>query len=851
MRKLKRNTKIYLSVKSLCKTSYGLARAIVRHPVFVTSLFVASSVVGVRQLGLLQSGELLAFDQMVRMRPQRAPDPRLLVVCITEADIRAQNQWPFSDAVIARLLEQLQRHQPRTIGLDIYRDVPYPPGNLALLRQLQAPNVITIKLLGNDDAESVLPPPGVPRGQVGVSDIVLDPDAVVRRNFLYATAEGEEFYSFSLRLSLHYLAPKRASFKVLSSHGLQIGDAVFPALNEEAGGYEGMDDRGYQVLLDYASGVNVARQVTLTDVLQGNIPAEWVHDKVVLIGTTAPSVKDLFITPYNFSSHTNPEMPGVMVHAQKVSQILGAVLDGRSLVWYWSPLEEILWILLWALAGCGLGWRLRHPIGLGFVVLLGVGGLFGSCLLLFFHAGWVPFVPAAISFIGSSVAIIAYRLLHEALHDRLTNLPNRNLFINQVQWAMNRHQRFNRLTQKEASLAVLFLGIDSFKTINDSFGHRFADDLLIAISQRLQTCLRSEASLARVGGDEFAILLNNVRTVDEVAHLAKRLQTQVRKPFHLNGQELFTSASVGIAFNPKQGHEQPEDILRDAHTAMTQAKASGKAKYQVFQTEMRDELMTRIRLETDLRRAIARQEFEVHYQPFVCLRTGRIAGFEALLRWRHPQRGMVYPVEFIPIAEATDLILPIGQWVLREACQQLRSWHDAFPHYPPLLVSVNLSSKQFTQTDLVEQIQRSLQDTGLDGQNLKLEITESIAMTEVEATISLLLRLKDLHLKLSIDDFGTGYSSLSYLHRFPTDTIKVDRSFVSRMGEQREDAHIVQTIVMLGHNLGMSIIAEGVETAEQLARLRSLNCEYGQGFFFSKPLPKYEAEKLLKSNPQW
>jgi diguanylate cyclase (GGDEF)-like protein len=812
---------------------------------------VAGFIVGIRNLGGLQSSELLAYDQMIRLRPDRAADSRLLVVTITEADIRSQKRWPISDESIAQLLAKLQTYQPHTIGLDIYRDVPHPPGESALSKQLKAPNLIAITLMGNADKDAVPAPDAVSPSRVGFSDIVIDPDAVVRRNLLYATNQGDAFYSFSLQLALHYLSAKQLKFEVLSGEAIKIGNTVFPSLNPDSGGYQTIDDRGYQVLLDYRSASNVARQVTLTEVLNGEIDPAWVKDKLVLIGTTAPSIRDLFLTPYNLSQDKSPEMPGVIVHAQKVSQILSTVMDGYPLIWFWWQEGEILWIVAWACAGGLLGWRFRHPLTLGIVGSVAIGGLFAGCFILFLQNGWIPFVPPAIAFISSSVAVIAYRLLHDALHDELTELPNRALFVQRLQWAV-KQARKKQGAEEQPGTAVLFLGLDSFKTVNDSLGHQRADELLIAIAQRLKTCLRSNNELARVGGDEFAILLHQVPDKDEVGYLADRLQKQMKQPFHLHGQNIFTTASMGIVWCEAGQSYPPEEILRDAHTAMNQAKVSGKARYQMFISGMRVQVMTRMQLEIDLRQAIDLQEFELHYQPFVDLKTGKIAGFEALLRWQHPQRGFVHPVEFIPVAEETDLIIPIGAWVIEEACRQLKIWQNQFPDNAPLLVSVNLSSKQFSQpNDLVSQIEQTLKETGIDGHSLKLEITESIAMTNVETTIALLLRLKALNLQLSIDDFGTGYSSLSYLHRFPTDTIKIDRSFVSRMGIETEDVHIVKTIIMLGHNLGMYIVAEGIETAEQLTQLRSLNCEYGQGYFFAKPLPTHAAEALLKSNPQW
>ena len=792
------------------------------------------------------------------LRPDAGKDPRLLVVAITEDDIRSQNRWPISDQVVAQLLATLNQYKPKAIGLDLYRDVPQPPGHEALLKQLQASNVMTVLLLGDADNGSVPAPPTTPIDQVSFSDLVVDPDAVVRRNLLFATAKNDKFYSFALRLSLQYLADQKLPFRV-HPNDLQIGDAVFPVLNAHAGSYQALDDRGYQVLLNYRSASNVARQVTLTQVLKGELQPEWVKDKLVLIGTTAPSGKDLFLTPYNLSAaQQNPKTPGVLIHAQMASQILSHVLEGHSLLWYWSEPGEMVWLLLWAMVGSTLAWRFRHPGSLVLMLTAATGGLLCLCFGILLQAGWVPVVPAAIALTLGTAGIVVYRLLHDAFHDALTGLPNRALFMQQLQWVSQHNQRFNlkqlnlkRQKTDPPTIAVLFLGLDSFKAINDSFGHRLGDQLLVATTARLKACLQPTDQLARVGGDEFAILRRSVQDPDEVTYLADQLQRQVTLPFKLNEQEVFSTASVGIVLGRAGSDYTPEDILRDAHTAMHRAKASGKARHEVFVTGMRVQVMTRLQLESDLRRAIERQEFRLHYQPLISLVTGKIAGFEALVRWQHPERGLVPPNDFIPVAEETDLIIPMGQWITHEACRQLRLWQEQFPQEQPLLVSVNLSGKQFSQPDLVERIEQTLQETGLDGHSLKLEITESMAMTDVESTIALLQRLKALHLQLSIDDFGTGYSSLSYLHRFPTNTIKVDRSFVSRMGDESEDAQIVQTIIILGHNLGMDIVAEGVETAEQLASLRELKCEFGQGFFFSKPLAAEAAEALLHSDPQW
>ncbi|MFQ5857549.1 MAG: EAL domain-containing protein [Anaerolineae bacterium] len=431
------------------------------------------------------------------------------------------------------------------------------------------------------------------------------------------------------------------------------------------------------------------------------------------------------------------------------------------------------------------------------------------------------------------------QLLHGAFHDALTGLPNRALFMDRLGRSIERAKR-----REDHLFAVLFLDLDRFKVVNDSLGHTIGDQLLIAMAPRLEGCVRATDTVARLGGDEFVILLEDIEAVSDATRVAGRIREVLTVPFNLDGHEMFTTASIGIVLSATS-YEQPEDILRDADIAMYRAKALGKARYELFDAAMRDHVVARLRLETDLRRAIERQEFEIHYQPIVSLADGRIAGFEALLRWQHPEHGLVSPGEFIPVAEETGLIVPIDQWVLRETCGQMRAWQAQFPADPPLTISVNLSSKQFAQPDLIEQIEQVLRETGLDARSLKLEITESVIMENGESAAVMLSRLRALGVQVHMDDFGTGYSSLSYLHQFPIDTIKIDRSFIGKMGVDGNNSEIAQAIVMLARDLGMDVIAEGVETAEQLVRLRALECEYGQGYHFSKPLDSEAAGALI------
>jgi diguanylate cyclase (GGDEF)-like protein len=436
------------------------------------------------------------------------------------------------------------------------------------------------------------------------------------------------------------------------------------------------------------------------------------------------------------------------------------------------------------------------------------------------------------------------RFRYAALHDALTGLPNRSSFTYYLRAAIEQAK------QTEAFIfAVLFLDFDRFKYVNDSLGHSFGDRLLVEISRRLKVCVRQVDVVARFGGDEFAILLNGISDPSVALRIAERIQQEMTAAFRFDGHETFLSVSVGIALGTAD-YEQPEELLRDADLAMYRAKETGKARHEVFDKTMHAHAISRLQLENDLRRAIERQEFCLHYQPIVKVATGRLYGFEALVRWQHPERGLVSPMEFIPVAEETGLIVPLGRWVLEEACRQVREWQYQSPEYRSLTLSVNLSGKQLNDPKLVQQVKDILLETEFDPRRLKLEITESVIMENAEAATSLLRQLRALGLQLSIDDFGTGYSSLSYLHRFPVTNLKIDRSFVSRMGLGDENLEIVRTIVMLARNLRMEVVAEGIETQEQHAQLKALGCHYGQGYLFSRPLAPEAARAFIEKERQ-
>jgi len=433
------------------------------------------------------------------------------------------------------------------------------------------------------------------------------------------------------------------------------------------------------------------------------------------------------------------------------------------------------------------------------------------------------------------------QLRHAALHDALTGLPNRNLFMERLARAILRTRE-----RDDFQFAVLFLDLDRFKVVNDGLGHHVGDELLVAIARRIQRALREEDTVARFGGDEFAILLVDIGDVGYARDVAERIQRAISSPVNLDGYEVFTSASIGIALS-SAAYGKPEYLLRNADMAMYRAKAAGMARVAVFDHAMHARALVRLQQETDLRRAVERGEFRLFYQPIVDLGSGRIEGLEALVRWQHPERGWIPPGDFIPMMEETGLIHALGRWVLEEACGKLFRWRNG----RRLSLNVNLSVRQFSQPDLVEHIASALQRTGADPRGLKLEVTESVIADDVDAAVATLARFKALGIETCMDDFGTGYSSLSALHRLPLDTLKIDRSFVGRIGTEPDATVLVRTILMLAHGLGLAVVAEGVETPEQLRLLRELGCEYAQGFLFSRAVPAEEAERLLAADPRW
>ena len=438
--------------------------------------------------------------------------------------------------------------------------------------------------------------------------------------------------------------------------------------------------------------------------------------------------------------------------------------------------------------------------------------------------------------------VLEDRLRHQAFHDVLTDLPNRQLFVDRLGHALARMER-----RRDRQVAVLFMDLDNFKVVNDSLGHQKGDSLLVLMAMRLKRCLRSEDTLARFGGDEFTVLLEDVEGADVPVRVAERIIEELRNPFVLEGQEVYARGSIGIAIGEARNKDS-DDLLRDADTAMYRAKDEGTG-YSVFDPAMGNRAFDRLEAENDLRRAVEQEEFVLHYQPIMSLQTGEIFAVEALVRWEHPERGLLNPDDFVPLAEDSDLVVPMGEQVLRVACFRAKEWQVKHPRTPPLVMSVNLSARQLSRPNLAETVKGILKETGLDGSCLTLDVTETVYVSTLAGNTATLDSLRDLEARIFIDDFGTGYSSLAYLKRLPADALKIDKSFVKGLGEDMEDTAIVQMVIELAHTLGLEVIAEGVETEEQVTLLEEMGCDMAQGYHFTKPLPAEEIPALLTSAP--
>lgn len=563
------------------KSRRGMIPRVLKQPIFIASVVTTVVIQQVSVLGMMQQGELAAFDWMMRSQPDAKPDPRLLIVAITEADIQTLKQLPLSDQTVSQILEKLQKYRPKVIGLSLYRNIPQPPGNQALLKQLQARNVIAIAKLDDADMEAVSPPPGVPKERVGFSDVVVDPDGIVRRNLLFASTGKEKFYSFALRLSLSYLAAQNITLKI-DRHGIQLGKTVFVPLESNSGGYQTIDAQGYQVLLKYHSAEHIAKQVTVTQVLRGQLNPDWVKDKIVLIGTTAPSAKDLFNTPYSGVVQENLKMSGVSVQAQMVSQILSAVIDGRDLFWFSPQWFEVLWVCCWSLVGGILAWRIRHTLYLVAITAASVV-LCGISYSIFIQSGWIPLVAPFSALVITSASILTYKqtvlqadnqkLQRLISQDSLTGINNRRRFDEYLAF------EWLRMTREQKPLSLILCDIDYFKPYNDTYGHPAGDSCLKQVAIAISRALKRPADLvARYGGEEFAVIMPNTNDVGAV-QIAQKLRQEVYQlmiPHAASGVSEYVTLSLGVASTIPNQKLSAEKLIAAADDALYEAKKQGR-----------------------------------------------------------------------------------------------------------------------------------------------------------------------------------------------------------------------------------------------------------------------------------
>ncbi|BBC24572.1 EAL domain-containing protein [Pseudanabaena sp. ABRG5-3] len=819
---------------------------------------------GLRWLGWLQPSEWAAFDLFIQLRPVEPVDERIIIVGVQESDIRYLGKWPVSDLVLAKILNKIRVQQPKVIGLDLYRDIPVGEGYAELEQVFKTtPNLIGIEKSIGDRFNTVIAPPPTLKalGQVAANDVIVDPDGRLRRALLYPMPAGNEgIPSLGLAVALAYLKEKGIEPQSSTGGYLQLGKTIFKPLESSDGSYVRTDAGGYQILMNYHGSSLKFRQVSLEDVLENRIPANLMRDRIVLIGAQTPSLNDIFYTPYSSNFIASPtQISGVEFQANIIKMVVGSVLEDRPLIKVWTDVWEELWIAGWAIIGSAIVaiCATRRFLLLVSSVLFFAVVLIGSTYLLFLAGWWIPFAPCVLTYTVSMLVMQSYvyvarlrelnaalsdsieLLAHDASHDALTGLPNRNLFMDRVEHAIKYSKR-----HPSYLFAIFFIDLDRFKMINDSLGHNVGDLFLQEIAKLLQSCLRSIDTVARIGGDEFTILIDDIQDVSEALIVADRILNRFLSPVMINGEAIYPSASIGIVINT-QDYNSCVDLLRDADIAMYRAKDLGKGRYTLFDQEMYEQTLRLTQLESELHYALEHQEFELYYQPIVSLKNERLTGFEALIRWKNPKRGFISPIEFIPLAEDTGLIVAVGDWVMQEACQQLQDWLHKFPEAANLKMSINLASHQIRESDLLDKLDLILSKTGIDGNSIRLEITESTLMDQSEQTINKLSQLRARNIQLSIDDFGQGYSSLSYLHRFPINILKIDRAFVNQMTDGGENIEIVRTITVLAHTLNMSVVAEGVETQQQADILKGLGCEFGQGYLFSRPLTAADAEMAI------
>ncbi len=792
-------------------------------------------------LQITESLELLLFDHGVRATNDQGSDSRLLVVGLTDEDI-ANYGWPLPEPILAKLLRNLQAQEARVIGLDLYR---HRVQSQELAEEFKQDNVVSIFKVDEegkfpDEAKDSI----LPRSQMGFSDLVIDKDGVVRRSLLFVDStypDTEAFYSFALKTTLNYLNIGHHEL-LAEQDSLKIRDISIPALHKGDGGYQKVDDSGYQILLRYRDRLSPAIEISVTEVLENTADPELIKDKIVLIGSINSSIKDYFYTPYSAKQTSHFVMPGVFVHAQIISHLLDIFENDERAVYYFIPvwLEPIFIFSLTILVGY-ITWDIKRIFyKLVVISILSILILLTSYTLLLSMV-WIPTADLILGVLLSTTLMTGQRLLYQSAYDELTQLPKREVFIRQTTQKLRKIK-----TQSDiSSVNIAFIDLERIKLFNRILGYSTGEKITKKVVDKLKCILPSTSSMARLGDTEFVIFWLTEDSKDSFC--LEVIQKKLDEPIQFFGKKLILNSHIGVAKSSVINPLNSGQLIQIAHSKMHQSKLSQRSKRAFSHDRNLNDDSYRLSLESHLLEALETKKFELFYQPIVALDTGTISGFEALVRWPQEDGSYASPESFIPVAEEVGLILPLSEWIIETAFCQLSQWKEHFPD-KELTISVNLSGHQFDQDNLLTVIHKALSVSHLRGTDVHFEITESMVMQDMKHAVLLMTQLRKLGIKLDMDDFGTGYSSLSYLHQLPLDTIKIDKSFISRIQYNLRDSAIVNAILGISRSLEMDVVAEGIETATQAQVLRESSCTYGQGYFFNRPLNVTQATEVLKNS---
>ncbi len=806
------------------------------------TLFATIMIIPMVHFGILQPIEFWAYNSFTNWRGERPWDDRVVMITIDDTSISKLGRFPWSRDRYVQLLQKLEQTEVSVISFDILWSESSPADQQLAIAMARSQKVV-LSMAWDKSGQALLPIASISNAGVAIGHILKreDSDGIVRQ------------------IDLQIQDIPTLSVSMLQAYDLNTSAIhLLPELNQP-------------LSINWLRRIKDIPQISFSDVIDGKIPASTFRNKIVLVGVTASGI-DSLVTPFD----RNPPASGVYLHATVLQNLLqknSLTVAKTTDVWSFALLGSLFIGLLLP----------RQNLWTSSISAFVLSGLWLIIAFIAFSINnWIAIAIPILMFLltGFAIALQERWQMHYALniadaqieyestHDHLTKLYNRSLIETRLQNLLHPQNLSDQRSDRKNTLAILWINLDRFKTINDTFGHPIGNLLLIEVSQCLRDSVANNASIARFGGAEFVILLENLDNEQNAIAIAERIQAKLQNPFLIQSHEIAIAANIGIKFHHIDHVDapdinslemsSPEILLRDADTAMFYAKKLGNSCNKVFDSSMREIVLRRLQLEKDLRKAVAitqahndldRQEFRIYYQPILSLSDMKIVGLEALIRWQHPERGLISPTQFIPLAEETGLIIPIGDWVMRNACMQVKSWQQRFCIAKDISVSVNLSPKQLAQDDVLEKCLSILQQTQLSPEYLKIELTESSIMENPNFSISMLKKLRQAGIKIYIDDFGTGYSSLAYLHKFPFDGLKIDRSFVNNIHENTNGMEILQAIISLAQSVKAHIVAEGIESLAQLNYLQDLLNEEGdgQGFFLFRPLDVNSIEAIFQT----